>query len=196
VPVLAITTAESFAIPSLPPGSGGFMNPEVIVGSFGLQPGMKVADFGSGAGYFTILIAKKVGESGLVTAVDILESALETVRAKATVGGLNNLQTIRADLEVLGGSGLADSSQDIVLLANILFQSNKRSEIVQETKRVLTSGGLLVFIDWKKGSGGVGPPEANRVDAQEIKSVFENQGLAFVREVDAGTFHYGMIYKK
>lgn len=180
----------------MPVGSGGFMNPEVIVESFGLQPGVKVADFGSGAGYFTILIAKKIGEGGLVTAVDILESALETVRAKAAVGGLNNLQTVRADLEVLGGSGLADNSQDIVLLANILFQSNKRSEIVQEAKRILTPSGNLIFIDWKKGSGGLGPPEANRVDAQEIKSVFENQGLVFVREIDAGAFHYGLVYKK
>ena len=77
------------------------MNPEAIVESFGLQSGMKVADFGSGSGYFTILMAKKVGDSGQVTAVDILESALETVRAKASVSGLKNLQTIRADLEVL-----------------------------------------------------------------------------------------------
>ncbi len=196
MPSLAVLTAENFVMPALPTGSGGFMSPDIIVESFGLQPGMKVADFGSGAGYFTILIAQKIGESGVVTAVDILESALETVRAKAAVGGFKNLQTVRADLEVLGGSGLADDSQDIVLLANILFQSNKRSEIVQEAKRVLTSNGLLIFIDWKKGGGGVGPPDANRVDAQEIKSVFESQGLSFVREIDAGAFHFGLIYRK
>ena len=172
------------------------MNPDIIVESFGLQPGMKVADFGSGSGYFTILIAKKVGENGVVTAVDIMENALETVRARASAGGLNNLQTIRADLEVLGGSGLADNSQDVVLLANILFQSSKRPEIVREAKRVLALGGFLIFIDWKKGGGGLGPPEANRVDAQEIKSTFENEGLSFVREINAGAFHYGMVYKK
>lgn len=172
------------------------MNPEAIVESFGLQEGMKIADFGSGSGYFAILMAKKVGESGVVTALDIMENALETVRAKASVNNLNNLETTRADLEVLGGSGLADNSQDIVLLANILFQSNKRAEITQEAKRILALGGLLIFIDWRKGSGGVGPPENSRVDAQEIKSILENQGLGFVREIDAGTFHFGMIYKK
>ena len=196
MPVLASTISENFVSASTLALGGGFMNPDIIVESFGLLSGMKVADFGSGSGYFTILIAKKIGENGVVTAVDIMENALETVRARASAGGLNNLQTIRADLEVLGGSGLADSSQDIVLLANILFQSSKRSEIVKEAKRVLLPGGALIFIDWKKGGGGLGPPEANRVDAQEIKSIFENEGLSFVREIDAGAFHYGLIYKK
>src|SRR3989344_173721 len=121
----------------LPAGSGGFMNPEVIVENFGLQPGMKVADFGSGAGYFTILMAKKVGEKGVVTALDIMESALETVRAKSSATGLKNLQTTRADLEVVGGSALPDNSQNVVLLANILFLSPKKEQIIQEASRVL-----------------------------------------------------------
>lgn len=193
--------SENFSLPSLSlPVSGlggGFMNPELIVESFGLQPGMKAADFGSGSGYFTILMADKVGENGLITAVDILESALETVRAKASAKGLRNLQTVRADLEVLGGSSLADNSQDMVLLANVLFQSNKRAEIIRETKRVLAPGGIVVFIDWKKGSNeGVGPPRELRVDAEEIKRVFEGEGFQFVREINAGAFHFGMIYKK
>lgn len=180
------------------------MNPDAIVEYFNLQPGMKVADFGSGSGYFTILMAKKVGDGGQITAIDILESALETVRAKASVSGLKNLQTIRADLEVLGGSGLPDNSQDVALLANILFQSVKKPDIINEAKRVLAPGGLLIVIDWKKGVNGgvglpigqVGPPENSRVDPAEMKISLENQGLRFVNDIDAGLFHFGFIYKK
>ena len=104
------------------PGSGGFMDPERIAAGFGLTEGMRVADFGSGAGYFTIIMAKMVGDNGLVTAVDLMNFALETLRTKAKVEGLGNIQTVRSNLEVLGSSGLANDSQDVVLLANILFQ--------------------------------------------------------------------------
>ncbi|MBI2057869.1 MAG: class I SAM-dependent methyltransferase [Candidatus Yanofskybacteria bacterium] len=195
--VLNLASVSSFSSPLIVPNTGGFMNPDAIVESFNLQPGMKVADFGSGSGYFTILMAKKVGDSGQVTAVDILESALETVRAKGSVSGLKNLETIRADLEVLGGSGLPDSSQDVVLLANILFQSSKKMDIVNEAKRVLVSGGLVIFIDWKRGAnGGLGPPENLRVDPAEMKAALENQGLRFVSDIDAGIFHFGFIYRK
>lgn len=179
------------------PGSGGFMNPEVIVESFGLQTGMKVADFGSGAGYFTIIMAKKVGESGLVTAVDIMESALETVRAKASAVGIKNLQTTRGDLEVLGGSALPDQSQNMVLLANILFQSSKKENIIQEAKRVLVPGGLMIVIDWKKEtSSPAGPPAELKIDKQELRGILEKEGFVFVRDIDAGTFHFGFIFKK
>src|SRR3989344_3880513 len=167
-------------IPQLTSGSGGFMNPEVIVESFDLQEGTKVVDFGAGGGDFTILLGKKVGENGIVTAVDILESALESVRARAGVVGLKNLQTIRADLEVLGGSALPDSSQNIVLLANILFQSSKKEQIIQEANRVLVPGGLVIAIDWKKESnGGLGPPAELKIDQQELKSMLEKEGLVF-----------------
>ena len=41
-------------------GTGGFLNPESLVNKFGLMLGMSVADFGSGAGYFTILMAGRL----------------------------------------------------------------------------------------------------------------------------------------
>ena len=181
----------------MPIGTGGFMNPEVIVEGFGLQPGMKVADFGSGAGYFTILMAKKVGEDGMVTALDIMESALETVRAKASAAGLKNLQTTRGDLEVLGGSALPDNSQNMVLLANILFQSSKKEQMIQEAKRILMPGGIMIVIDWKKeANGGLGPPAELKVEQSELKGILEKKGLTFVRDIDAGTFHFGFVFKK
>ncbi len=173
------------------------MDPERIVVGFGLAEGMHVADFGSGAGYFTILVAKRVGDSGLVTAVDILNSALETLRAKAKVDGLGNIQTVRSNLEVFGSSGLASDSQDAVLLANILFQSSNKPAIIAEARRVLKPGGALIVIDWKKGTGGFGPPEDLRTEEEEMKQLIQgSDGLQFQNQIDAGVFHYGQIFKK
>src|SRR3990167_6996959 len=116
-----------------PKGTCGFMNPEKIVTEFGIQEGMMIADFGSGAGYFTIFLAQRVGKDGKNFVLDIQESALDNVRVKAKAVGLDNVETIRSNLEVLGSSGLADNSQDIVLLANILFQSEQKAEIIKES---------------------------------------------------------------
>src|SRR3990167_7199549 len=115
-----------------PLSTGGFLNPDSIVNEFGVREGMNIADFGSGAGYFPILMAERAGKEGRVYALDIMESALDSVREKAKAAGLENIEMIRTNLEVVGSSGLADQSQDIVLLANILFQSDKKSDIVKE----------------------------------------------------------------
>lgn len=179
------------------PGSGGFMDPGRIASSFGLSQGMRVADFGSGAGYFTILMAKLLGDSGLVTAVDLMNPALETLRAKAKMEGLGNIQTVRSNLEVLGSSGLANDSQDMVLMANLLFQNSNKESIISEARRVVRPGGSIIVIDWRKRAGGFGPPDELRTDEEEMKRlVMGNDGFQFVGPIDAGIFHYGLIFKK
>ncbi|OGN03077.1 MAG: hypothetical protein A2651_03625 [Candidatus Yanofskybacteria bacterium RIFCSPHIGHO2_01_FULL_42_12] len=177
-------------------GTGGFLNPDLIINEFGLREGMSVADFGSGAGYFTILVAERVGKEGRVYALDIMESALDSVRAKARAAGLENVEIIRTNLEVVGSSGLADQSQDVVLVANILFQSEKKSEIIREARRVLKDSGLLVIIDWKKDAGGFGPPDNLRTEEAAMRSLAVGGGLVFERNFDAGQFHFGMVFRK
>ncbi len=178
------------------PGSGGFMDPQKIAGYFGVAPGMKIADFGSGAGYFTIVLARMAGESGVVTAIDILDSALETLRAKAKAEGLSNIETVRSNLEVPGGSGLGNASQDMVLLANILFQNPDKTPIVAEARRVLKPNGTLVVIDWQKGTNGFGPPDNLRTSPEEMRGIVVGNGFQFANEIDAGIFHFGLIFKK
>lgn len=178
------------------------MNPEKIAAGFGIKEGMMIADFGSGAGYFTILLAQKAGKDGKVFAVDIQESALDNVRVKAKAAGLDNVETIRSNLEVLGSSGLKDNSQDMVLLANILFQSEQKGDIIKEAVRVLKTGGSLVVIDWKRATGGFGPPDSLRTDDIAMRSLVlglpaqAGEGLVFENDIDAGQFHYGLKFKK
>ena len=179
-----------------PLNTGGFLNPDLIINEFGLMPGMNVVVFGWGAGYFTILIAEKVGKEGQVYALDIMESALDSVREKAKAAGIGNIEEIRANLEVLGSSSLTDQSQDVVLLANILFQSDKKVEIVREARRVLKDNGLLIIIDWEKDAGGFGPPDGLRTDKASMRSLAISEGFVFEKAFDAGQFHFGMTFKK
>lgn len=179
-----------------PVGTGGFLNPESITNGFGIREGMKIADFGCGAGYFTILLAQRTGSDGRVYALDVQENALDSVRAKARASGVDNIETIRTNLEIIGNSGLADDSQDMVLLANVLFQSGKKAEIVREAKRVLIKNGMLVIIDWKKGANGLGAPNEKRLSDSEMQKMAEDEGFAFDHPLDAGNFHFGLVFHK
>jgi len=172
------------------------MDPQKIAGYFGVMPGMKIADFGSGAGYFAIILGKMVSENGTVSAIDVLDSALETLRAKAKAEGLSNIETVRSNLEIPGGSGLNNDSQDMVLLANILFQNADKAPIIAEAKRVIKPGGTLIVIDWQKGTSGFGPPDNLRSSPEEIRKLVVSDDFQLVNEIDAGNFHFGLIFKK
>lgn len=175
-------------------GTGGFLQPEEILKQLNIRKGMQVADFGCGGGYFSIPLAKFTGE-GIVYAFDVIEQALESVRSRARLQGLFNIETKRCNLEVLGSTGLADNSLDLVLLANILFQSSKKIDIIKEAKRILKKGGTMVIIDWQINQP-MGPPKDLVISAEVIKKMLHDEVMSFEKEIPIDKYHWGMIFKK
>lgn len=173
-----------------------FINPVEVIKEIDLKEGMYVADFGSGTGVFTLQMAKIVGDKGKVYAIDVLKEALESIRGRASLENILNIEAIRGNLEVAGGSKISESSVDLVLMANMLFQSKKRVDIFKEANRILKKGGRVVIIDWlpekaittKSGGWAVSEMEAEK-DAEEV-------GFKKERSFLAGLQHYGIIFKK
>lgn len=176
-------------------GTGNFLHPEKVLDQLDLEPGMKVADFGCGHGYFAIPLAKAVGAKGKVYALDVLKESLEAVKSKAATEEVSNIETIRGNLELNNGSKLKDSSIDIVFLAKILFQSQKKIAMVLESKRVLKPGGQLVIIDWLAKTA-LAPKEGWLIAKEEIKELTEAEGFNFDKELEVDDLHYGLVFIK
>lgn len=174
----------------------GILDPASVVSTLDVKEGMSVADFGCGAGHFTILFAQKVGEQGKVYAFDVQEGPLEAVHDKAKAAGLRNVEVVRANLEMPGSTQLLDNSQDVVLMANILFQSTKKADIIREAARVLKPGGMIVAVEWVKGKKGFGPPDGLRSDQAQLTELLEKSNFTVARTHDAGQFHYVIVGHK
>lgn len=56
-------------------------NPEKILRNY-IYPGMTVLDLGCGTGYFTLEIAKLVGNKGMVVACDVQKGMLDILKRK------------------------------------------------------------------------------------------------------------------
>ena len=179
---------------ALSAGSGGFINPEAVISQLQIKEGMKVADFGCGHGYFSLPLAKMVGKTGRVYAIDVLQDSLDNVKSKAEIEGLNNIETIKGNLEMEGGSKLPNIECDFVILANVLYQSQKKEKIIKEALRVLKVQGRMVIIDWRADDLTIGPQEGWRVSEDEIKEMARNQGALFLQNFQTGNFHYGLVF--
>lgn len=173
-----------------------FSDPVKNIEQCGIQAGMEIADFGSGSGHYTLAASKALMATGRVYAVDIQQDLLSKLKNTATKEGLYNIEVIWGDIDKLGGTKLRDSTMDLVLLCNIMFQLENKEAVVNEVKRVLKPAGRVLVVDWTDSFGGIGPkPEAvvTKIKAQEI---FEKAGFHLDREISAGSHHYGLIYKK
>ena len=131
-----------------------FLNPEKIIEEWDIRPGDLIADFGCGAGFFSIPLGKRVGSNGRVYALDIRSEALEAVRAKIKLFHLFNVEPSRADLERERGSGLKSETIDKVIIANILFQAENKKSIAEEAHRILKPGGSIIVIEWNEEKAG------------------------------------------
>lgn len=178
-------------------GTGGFLEPERIVRYFDLEPGDFVADFGAGHGYFTLLVAKIVGDNGKVFAIDIQKPVLEVIKSKARLEHILNIETVWADLERPHGSKLRDDFIDFVIVANILFQTEDKKAVLAEAYRVLRTGKRMALIEWSaQEKTALGPPFNLRIKRETAQAIAEEVGFEFEREFEAGSHHYGLLFQK
>ena len=173
-----------------------FVNPQTIVDQLEITPGITVADFGCGAGFFSLPIAKKIGEEGRVYALDVLPDKLESVESQAKMLNLTNIITQRVNLEVLGGSKLEAESVDWVIMKDILFQNKGKEKILAEAKRILKKGGQALIIEWNKEDTNIGPEKELRIFKETLVDLSQKNGWTINKEIEAGNFHYGLILKK
>ncbi|MDP2926703.1 MAG: class I SAM-dependent methyltransferase [bacterium] len=170
-----------------------FLNPEQVLNQLELREDMMAADFGCGVGGWAIPLAKKL-KTGKVYAVDIQAEALAALRIKMEMGKMNNIRPIRADLEMGLGSSVQNNLLDLVLLTNLLFQIQDKSQIITEAKRVLRPSGQLLVTDWKTDSS-FGPQE-NRISLKEASEMIEERGFKLEKELAVGKYHWGLLFTK
>jgi ubiquinone/menaquinone biosynthesis C-methylase UbiE len=173
-----------------------FSHPVRNIASLGITPGMKVADFGSGNGAYTLAIAESLVNSGHVYAIDVQRGLLRKIKSDANKHGCKNVEIIWGDLEYLGATKIADGTLDMVLISNLLFQINDKGAVLREAWRVLKQAGRLVIIDWSDSFGGMGPQEVDVVTKENAESLATSCGFETVRAFSAGSHHYGLIFSK
>ncbi|MBD3247741.1 methyltransferase domain-containing protein [Candidatus Falkowbacteria bacterium] len=178
-------------------GGNALLDVNFIMKKAGISERMKVADFGCGAsGHFVFPASKLVGNQGVVYAVDILKTSLETLDKRINQENIKNIQTVWSDLEIYRATKIDGGSLDIGLLINTLYQSHKRIEVIRESVRMVKQGGKIMVVEWEDASLPFGPPAEERVKIDALKKVAQKLGLKMIEEFDAGEYHYGVIFEK
>ena len=176
--------------------TAGFAHPRRNVGALGIEPGMLVADFGSGSGAYVLSIAERLEGAGHVYAIDIQRDLLRRTKNEAHRMGFHNVEIIWSDLERPNASKIADQRLDVVLISNLLFQLDNKAAAIAEAYRILKPKGRFAIIDWNESYGGMGPARKDVVGKESALSLAREGGFELLREFPAGAHHYGLIFRK
>ena len=122
-----------------------------------LQPGERVVDVGSGAGFDSFIAAGQVGPGGYVVGVDMTAEMLEKSRATARELALAQVEFREGLAERLP---VEDGWADAVISNGVINLCADKQAVFGEIRRVLKPGGWLQFADIANGRPV--PPEALR----------------------------------
>lgn len=115
-----------------------------IVATLDLTPGMAVLDAGCGPGRLTVPLARGVGSTGRVLALDLQPGMLARARAKTEAAGLSNVDFLEA---ALGDGRLPTNGFDRAVLVTVLGEIPNREAALAELYRALKPGGLLAVVE-------------------------------------------------
>ena len=177
-------------------GGSSFLHPAAAVRAAKIHEGMEVADFGAGSGFFTRAAARAVGPQARVWAIDSSPDMLSHIKSLAAGEGLKNIEVVRGNIEVEGGSNLPPEHLDFVIVANALFSASDKLALAKEVRRVLKRTGRALVIDWSSSHGGLGPMEAHVVSERQARTLFDDAGFTYVESVPAGAYHWGFVVRK
>lgn len=185
--------AATSALQSTQVSTAGFAHPVRNIAALGVEPGMHVADFGSGSGAYVLAIAERLSGSGAVYAIDVQKDLLRRTHNEARLRGFSVVHIVWGDLEKPHGSKLAAHSQDLVLISNLLFQVEDKRALFLEAKRIIKAHGRLAVIDWQESFGGMGPIPKHVVTKDAAIAYAETNGFKLSETFEAGAHHYGLI---
>jgi predicted methyltransferase len=172
-------------------------HPAEVLRLAGIKPGMRVADFLAGNGYYSEMLSHIVGPSGHVLLLN--NEAYEKWSGKRWQDRLKdnrlpNVEHRTIDVERLD---LPDHSLDAVLLIKVyhdVYWVDKDHEwpkmdpntVLNEVARVLKPGGTLLLVDHsaKAGTGSADAGTLHRIDEAYARADFEKHGFSFVTGSD------------
>ena len=119
-----------------------FFGPMNILRSADNLPGHNVLEVGCGTGFFTVPVAKLIGDRGSLVAIDILPESVDMVSKKVHAANLKNVRVITGDALDLALD--TEGFHTVLLFGVIPSPMLPLNRLLPEMHRVLMPGGILV----------------------------------------------------
>lgn len=168
-----------------------WQKPDEVIKALQLKKGQFVADIGAGSGYFTLRLARAVGEKGAVFAVDVDEGMLGYLRQRLSKENIKNVQVMQVpshDPLLIAGSS------DVAFLCNVYHHLEDRDVYLRKLRKALKPDGRLVIVDFYKKEGTpVGPPLRMRLNEETVTKELHGAGLKVTEKLTFLPYQYILV---
>ena len=112
-----------------------------------VREGMTVVEPGPGMGFFTVELARRVGVSGRVIAVDLQPRMLRGLERRVARAGLSGRVQTRLSRPDSMGLGELSGAADLVVAFAVVHEMPEGARFFQEAAQALKTGGCLLLAE-------------------------------------------------
>jgi len=138
----------------------------LLIECLSLKPGMVVADIGAGSGVISVRMARHVGETGKVMAVDIQKEMLQALEIKCKGLGITNIQGVHGTNR---SPHLDAGTIDLAVMVDVYHEFDFPYEMLQAIARSLKVGGRVAFVEYRKEDPAIPIKEVHKMTEAQVK---------------------------
>ena len=173
------------------PKRDAYQKPHEVLAALDLKPGEVVADIGAGSGYFTFPLARHVGETGKVYAIDVSPDMVLHINRRIRDFGVTNVVSILADPD---DPLLTDQSVNRFFFCDSWHHIENQAKYMALMKRMLKPRGEIVMIDFHKKDLPVGPPLRMKIARADLIKQMEKNGFRLTKEHTFLPYQYFLVF--
>jgi ubiquinone/menaquinone biosynthesis C-methylase UbiE len=152
--------------------------PGDLIRTMGLEPGMTVADVGTGVGYMLPFLSRRVGPAGRVLAEDIFDDFLAGAKQTAEQQKLENITFIKGTET---DPNLPEGQVDMELVLDAYHHFDYPEKMLAALRKALKPDGKLIVVEYYKRETAMPGGRALthiRLDMPDV-----------IKEIEANRFH-------
>jgi len=168
-------------------------NPQKLIDALSIKPGQTICDLGCGNGYYTLELARLVGPTGKVLAVDIQPEMLRLLENRA---GLNNLKNIQLILNTPIDPKLPANSVDLILVVDVYHELSYPEHMLKALRKSLKPDGRIVLVEFRGEDPTVPIKPLHKMTKKQVRKELEPNGYKLVEEFDELPWQHVMFFGK
>ncbi len=158
-----------------------------------LIEGQTICDLGCGNGYWTLPMAKKVGETGKVLAVDIQSEMLRKLRVRAAKFKLNNIEPVLGKVD---DPNLPPGSVDLLLMVDVYHEFSHPESMLWGIRQSLKPTGVVALLEYREEDPQVPIKPLHKMSKTQIMKEYQANGFKLVREYNKLPWQHLMFFAR